>query len=96
MSGKDFWNRDESEDEELDEVEAEEASDSDSGPASDSAPAPPPARIDEGAGGKGGAYVLDGQGNRIRVSGTSSDGAKDLNKASNAGPFAGRKHRERP
>ncbi len=59
---------------------------------SEAKPARTPAPIDEGAGGRGGAYRLDHDGNRIRVSGTVADGARERNKADNAGPFAGRRH----
>ncbi len=90
MPGKKLW-EEHVEDEDLEEVEVVEARE----PDPESVP-PVPVPVDEGAGGKGGSYRLDEAGNRIRVSGTESDGARERNKASNAGPFAGRKHRERP
>ncbi len=95
MSGKKLW-EEHVEDEDLEEVEAVEAREQESDP-EPAAPAPVPASpVDEGAGRKGGSYRLDEAGNRIRVDGTESDGVRERNKANNAGPFAGRKHRERP
>ncbi len=99
MPGKELWETGaESEDKDLDEVE-EEASGVDPEPEPDQAPEPVPAParpVDEGQG-RGGAYRLDEAGNRIRVSATASDGVRERNKVSNAGPFAGRRHdREQP
>ncbi len=96
MPGNELWETGaESEDEDLDEVE-EEASEAAPEPEPDPKPEPAPAPVrpvDEGRG-RGGAYRLDEQGNRIRVSATASDGVRERNKASNAGPFAGRRHQE--
>jgi hypothetical protein len=100
MPDKKFWEPGE---EEHEDVEAAEEEDSwvTPDPVSEPEPEPEPAPArfvprDEGAGGRGGSYILDEKGNRVLVSGTKNDGAKDLNRAANKGAFAGRKHRERP
>ena len=100
MPGKKLWERDEDEheDEGL-EVAGEGDSWEEPDPEPDPEPEPVPVRhvpYDEGAGGRGGSYRLDENGNRVRVSGTKADGVRDKNKAANKGAFAGRKHRERP
>ncbi len=89
MSKTSFWDEDEELEPVPETVEAEEVSEPESAPVV-SVPV-----VDEGRG-RGGAYRLDADGNRVRVSGTTPDGAKERNQAQNAGPFAGRKHRERP
>ena len=101
MPGKKLWERNEDDEDEGLEAAGEGNSWKEPEPEPDPEPEPEPGPVrhvpyDEGAGGRGGAYRLDENGNRVRVSGTKADGAREKNTAANKGVFAGRKHRDRP